>query len=211
MNCPQCGNIVKEQENVCSLCGEILSSSVINSLPKKQPKKKLGIIIFLSLVFCIGIAIFFKILVREYHPIIKKQPTITVQETHNQKEKIQSHIVTSTIHNDKIIISLDTLQHYSVVRFFDPENVQKIPILAYITPKGKIVTAMSLSENCRSEDFYLEGKTLHCGACPSYWDMESLEAYACCPKYYPDPIPSKVVNNEIHIDKKIVQVWKARL
>jgi hypothetical protein len=54
-------------------------------------------------------------------------------------------------------------------------NENRIPLLAYTTPKGKIVTAIGLSRPCNSQDFHIEGKDLVCDVCHTRWDLESLE------------------------------------
>jgi len=70
---------------------------------------------------------------------------------------------------------------------------------------------MSKSEHCGSTDFFLSGNNIHCAQCPSYWNMASMEAYACCQKFFPDPIPSRVVGEEIRIDAAVARNWKSRL
>jgi hypothetical protein len=41
--------------------------------------------------------------------------------------------------------------------------------------------------------------------------MATMEAYACCAKYYPDPIPSRVTGDEVRIRKSAVREWAGRL
>jgi hypothetical protein len=41
--------------------------------------------------------------------------------------------------------------------------------------------------------------------------MMTMEAYACCAQYYPDPIPSRVVGNEVRISRDVVEKWAGRL
>ncbi|HEX9615363.1 MAG TPA: Fe-S-containing protein, partial [Bacteroidota bacterium] len=76
---------------------------------------------------------------------------------------------------------------------------------------GKLVTAMSKSEHCGSTDFYLSGNNIHCASCGSYWNMASMEAYACCQRYYPDPVPSVVSGDMVLIESIVVRGWKSRL
>ncbi len=198
--CPQCGSTVEEN-------GQAIHSDIANHAKEKSspyPKLILGIVLGL------GIFYFFATINRSFHPVIAEQPSIgyAVSSTQN---KIESTMISAHLDHDFIVVPVKDIVTDRIVRFKDPSGRQDVPILAYVTPRGKIVTAMSLSESCRSTDFYLEGSTIHCANCPSYWDMESLEAYACCQKYYPDPIPSKVENGLIKIKRNVVIQWKARL
>jgi hypothetical protein len=144
---------------------------------------------------------------RSYHPVIAAQPVL---EAVGASGRINSSAVTARMEGPFIIISAADLRERRIVRFFDPESVQNIPMIAYLTPSGRVVTAMSISENCRSTDFYLEGENIHCASCPSYWNASSLEAYACCQKYYPDPIPSTLLGDEIRIEASVMRAWQTR-
>jgi hypothetical protein len=124
--------------------------------------------------------------------------------------KISSTLIQARVEGSFIIVSLNEVVRNRIVRFYDPESRQTIPILAYITPSGRLVTAMSLSEGCRSTDFYLEGENIHCANCPSYWNASSLEAYACCQKYFPDPIESTILGDELRLEATRVRQWQAR-
>jgi hypothetical protein len=84
-------------------------------------------------------------------------------------------------------------------------------MMAYITPDGRAVTAISMSEHCGSKEFKIKENKIYCAQCASSWDMMTMEAYACCAPYYPDPVPSKVVGNEVHISKEVVEKWAGRL
>jgi hypothetical protein len=154
-----------------------------------------------------GVWAFYGDAFREYHPVIAKQPEVSAP---GSSGRLNSRLVTARLEGPFIIVSLSDLQEHRIVRFFDPESVQTVPMLAYLTPSGRVVTAMSISENCRSRDFYLEGENIHCANCPSYWNASSLEAYACCQKYYPDPIPSTVLGDEVRIEAVTARAWQTR-
>jgi uncharacterized membrane protein len=126
-------------------------------------------------------------------------------------EKIPSTLIEASMQSGSIAIPVKLVQEKKLVRFFDPEGVQDVPMIAYVTPQGKLVTAMSKSEQCGSMDFYLSGNDIHCASCGSYWNMASMEAYACCQKFYPDPFPSTLVGEEVRIDPAVIRNWKSRL
>lgn len=212
--CQQCGAPLKEGAKFCPQCGVSVSVAEAESVLNTQTpvsKKKWVIAGILVVVLAAGLSAYFKVLLRQFHPVIENQPSVVVPIDYGLVQKIPSKLIEVQINQGLIVVPLSTVLENKLVRFFDPEHIQSVPMIAYVTPEGKIVTAMSISENCRSTDFYLEGHDIHCAACPSYWNMSSLEAYACCQKFYPDPIPSSVVNNEIKIDAKLMRGWKSRI
>ncbi|MFA5833009.1 MAG: Fe-S-containing protein [Bacteroidota bacterium] len=207
MTCPHCGSQQLSNAIVCLQCGKTL---VVVEQSKQQKYIKLVSAGILALVLVLGITYFFNTINRTYHPVIDHQPSVGYGVS-AASGKIMSNKMSATMDGNDIIIPSDVVLNYRIVRVNDPEGIQTVPILLYVTPRGKVVTAMSISESCRSNDFYLDGNDIHCANCPSYWNMESLEAYACCQKYYPEPIPSKIVAGQIRIDKNLVQQWRTRL
>lgn len=212
--CPQCGTPLQEGTKFCPQCGIGVSVAAAESAPIPQTsvsKKKWVIAGVLTLVLIGGLSAYFKVLLRQFHPVIENQPSVVVPIEYGMAQKFASKLIDVQMNQGSIVIPLNTILENKLVRFYDPEHIQSVPMIAYVTPEGKIVTAMSISENCRSTDFYLEGHDIHCAACPSYWNMSSMEAYACCQKFYPDPIPSSLANNEIRIDAKLMRNWKSRI
>ncbi len=212
--CKQCGAPIKEGAKFCPQCGisvSVAETESVSKSPAPVSKKKWVIAGILVVVLVGGLSAYFKVLLRQFHPVIENQPSVVIPIEYGFAQKIPSKLIEVQIHQGSIIVPLSTVLENKLVRFFDPEHVQSVPMIAYVTPEGKVVTAMSSSENCRSTDFYLEGHNIHCASCPSYWNMSSLEAYACCQKFYPDPIPSSVANNEIRIDAKLMRDWRSRI
>jgi hypothetical protein len=210
--CAKCGSIVGQDAKFCPHCGHVQSGVAADGVQKKTPRvSKMSYAVYgiVLIVLVAGIVNYVQDAFRTYHPVIEKQPVVA-KPSGSMLGRIQSTMIVSRMEGPFIIVSLKDVQDKRIVRFVDPEGVQTIPILAYITMSGKLVTAMSVSENCRSRDFYLEGENIHCATCPSFWNASSLEAYACCQKYYPDPIESSVLGDEIRINKDLVRKWQAR-
>lgn len=214
MKCKQCGTNVSEHERSCPTCGSTFrweEAEVADiAAGKKRFVKRWAIRGGLMVVLVGGIGIFLDQLLRTYHPVIERQPTVTMISVYGNTE-IRSTAIEAVMADGFITIPMLTVREHRLVRFFDPEKIQEIPMIAYVTPQGKLVTAMSKSEHCGSIDFFLKENNIHCATCPSYWNMASLEAYACCQKYYPDPFPSTVVGDEIRIDPLVIRSWKSRL
>jgi len=213
VHCRSCGSEVAEGTKFCPQCGASIAHSSTDEANKQtagKPNTKLIALAILIVVLGGGLSVYFGTLFREFHPVIANQPTLDVPIEYGVQEKIPSQQIDAVMNDGFMSIPLERVKSLKLVRFFDPEGIQAIPVIAYISPEGKLVTAISKSENCQSTDFYLEGHNIHCASCPSYWNMSSLEAYACCQRFYPDPIPSSVVGNEVRIDAKVVRDWRPR-
>jgi uncharacterized membrane protein len=115
------------------------------------------------------------------------------------------------VENGKISIPLNVVKEKKIVRFEYEANGARIPLLSYVTSTGKVVTAVSVCEPCRSTKFHLKGNSIVCNACFAEWDMETLRGIkGGCLNYPPDAIPNKVEKGQILIDEKIVAQWKPR-
>ncbi len=119
--------------------------------------------------------------------------------------------ITAKVENGKISVPLDVVKEKKLVRFEYEANGARIPMLSYVTPAGKVVTAVSVCEPCRSTKFHLRDKSVVCNACFAEWDMETLRGIkGGCQNYPPDVVPNKVEKGQILIDEKIVAQWKPR-
>ena len=211
--CTVCGHEHDTQHaaGVCAQCGAKLVStpSRVTDTGKRSGKRLARPVVkaFVALVVLAGLYSYYRDAFRDYHPVIAKQPEIT---SPGESGRINSSVIEARIEGPLLIVSLSEVRDKRVVRFYDPENIQDIPVLAYVTPAGRLVTAMSISETCHSRDFYLEGENIHCANCPSYWNASSLEAYACCQKYYPFPIPSTILGDELRVAIEDIRSWQAR-
>lgn len=208
--CAVCGTPAVESELVCRQCGAPVARNgegvtASGAVPVATRVWILRAVVVAAVAA--GLWAFYSDAFRSYHPVIAAQPEIG---SVGASGRINSSLVTARKEGPFIIISAAELRQRRIVRFFDPESVQTVPVLAYITPAGRVVTAMSISENCRSKDFYLEGENIHCASCPSIWNASSLEAYACCQKYYPDPIPSTLLGDEVRIEASAIRSWQTR-
>ena len=210
--CEKCGSPVPGDAQFCPNCGTASKPHRVQG--ERAPSSRKSLIRFiipivLGTVLLFGLSNYFGEAFRTYHPVIEKQPTVS-KPWALSSEKQASTKIEARSEGPFIIIPLQAVLDRKIVRFMDPDNIQKVPMLAYLTTNGKLVTAMSISENCRSTDFYLVGDNIHCASCPSYWNASSLEPYACCQKYYPDPIASSVLGNEVRIEKSVARNWQPR-
>jgi uncharacterized membrane protein len=234
--CPNCGAHVKQNANFCSSCGykiaelretdhkEVQRPSREIERPIFQSKRekilgeektssssKLAKFTVIGVLTAFAIFMFIKSLPSRSNPIIENQPIVT-SEIDYTGVNLEMYDIDAEIRDGKIIIPLDVVLDKKLVGFQYKKGYRKVPLLAYISPEGRIVTAISICEPCNSERFHTEGDHIVCNACGTRWELESLFGISgACQKYPPDPIPSIIVGNEIHIDEKIVTEWKRRI
>ena len=144
------------------------------------------------------------------HPIIEKQPSVAMQ-TMYAGQVLKQQPISVRIANGEIIITLNELLEKKFVEFEYEAPTVTVPLLAYISPEGKVVTSFRYCEPCGSKDFSAEGMEMVCGNCGTRWSFVNLRGISgSCQKYPPAPFPSKLVGNEIRMDEKIVANWKIR-
>ncbi|MBI3788316.1 MAG: zinc-ribbon domain-containing protein, partial [Ignavibacteriales bacterium] len=79
--CTQCGTPLQEGVKFCPQCGISVSAAAVESGPTPQTpvsKKKWVIAGVLSLVLIGGLSAYFKVLLRQFHPVIENQPSVVV-------------------------------------------------------------------------------------------------------------------------------------
>jgi uncharacterized membrane protein len=116
------------------------------------------------------------------------------------------------VKDGKITFPLEDLRRNRMVAFSYQARTTVIPLLALISPDGKIVTAVRLCEPCNSMDFTIEGNELACSKCDTRWSLTNFEGLqGSCQKFPPAPIPSRVTGDRVEIDESIVANWKLRM
>ena len=116
------------------------------------------------------------------------------------------------VENGKISIPLDVVKEKKMVRFEYEGKGVKIPLLAYVTLAGRVVTAISMCEPCRSTRFHIQDKALVCNACNTEWSLETLKGIkGGCMNYPPEVIPSTIEKDRVLIEESVVLGWKPRV
>jgi len=120
--------------------------------------------------------------------------------------------IEAKVENGKISIPLDVVKEKKMVRFEYEGKGVKIPLLAYVTLAGRVVTAISMCEPCRSTRFHIQDKTLVCNACNTEWNLETLKGISGgCMNYPPEVIPSTIEKDRVLIEESVVLGWKPRV
>lgn len=217
VQCASCGGDLSGSPRFCPACGspvDLVKSS--QDSPAKEtvrPTKsfKGGAIAFL-LIAGVGLGIYFSVINPSENDVIKKQPVVE-QPFDYDSNFVEMVDILVREDGDDLVIPLSTVKDAKLVRFKYSGGKTDRYVMAYIAPNGKLVTAMSISDHCGSTEFKIKDNQIYCARCPSHWDMLTMEAYACCSQYFPDPIPSRVdlAKNEVRVKKEVINKWAGRL
>ncbi len=171
----------------------------------------------LSIVVALGIAVFMY-LNQPYES--EKGGNYNIGRTLNYEGKKFTMTNTKlTVNNGKAFISLDALKKDTIIYTEYLENRRKyfmkldyLPLMAYISPAGRVVLTTSICEPCMGTKFSIEGKELVCGACGTRWRLNDLMGLmGGCVRFAPEEIKYTVENNQLVIDEAILKNWKPRV
>ncbi len=214
--CPKCETKNDDSSNLCKQCGSELASSSFQDKREKvlgeQKKKFPWMLVSLILVaFVLGGIAYWLVLggTSTQSNVPSQKVTGRVDYT---GQTISMVDIQAKVENGKISIPLDVVMEKKIVRFEYEGQGLKIPLLSYITLAGRVITAVSMCEPCRSTRFHIKDKTLVCNACNTEWNLDSLKGIrGGCIDYPPEVIPSTVEKGRILIDEKVVLNWKPRV
>ena len=214
--CPKCQAKNEESSNFCKQCGVQISGPQFKDKKERvlgEKKKSRWVLISLVIV-AMGLGGVAYWLIRSQtvsNPKIASQPKV-VDRVNYAGQTIPMVDVQAKVANGKISIPFNVVMEKKMVRFEYEGNGLKIPLLSYITMAGRVVTAISMCEPCRSTRFHIKDKTVVCNACYTEWNLETLEGIkGGCMNYPPEVIPNVVEKDQIKIDEKVVLEWKPRV
>jgi hypothetical protein len=129
--------------------------------------------------------------------------------------------IEAKVRDGYVKIPLAEVKKYSLVAFWyekkkirDARGREKpLPLLAMISPSGRLITAVSVCEPCRSERFHSEPDgTLTCNVCNTKWDLETFQGISGgCPNYPPEELPHEIKDGWVLIREEILLNWKPRV
>jgi uncharacterized membrane protein len=218
-SCTNCGVALRQGAKFCPNCGvEIKSDVTAQEVKSARPGKKAmskQAKVFYSAAGVVILGVFFFVFTSHIgdqpHPVIEKQQSVAMYTMYTDL-KIDQHPVKARVENGKIIIPVSLLFEKKMLEFEYDGPTTVVPLLAYISNEGKLVTSIRFCEPCNSKSFSIEGKELLCGNCTTRWNLNNLKGISgSCQKYPPAPIPSMIVGNEIQIDEHFARNWKSRL
>ena len=214
--CPKCQTNNEDSSNFCKKCGFKLSNASFQDKKEKvlgEQKRKLPWMLLSLILIALALGGIAYWLIQGgsiNNPKVGSQKV--VERVDYTGQTIPMVDIQAKVENGKISIPLDVVKEKKMVRFEYEGNGLKIPLLSYITMAGRVVTAVSMCEPCRSTRFHIKDKTVVCNACYTEWNLESLKGIkGGCMNYPPEVIPNTVERNRILIDEKVVLDWKPRV
>jgi hypothetical protein len=215
--CPKCRTKNQDSNNFCKKCGFQLSGSSFQDKKEKVLGEKRGkphwVLISLAVLAIILAGTGYWIIDGNTgsNPKVSTQPKVSEKVDYAGQNIVMTDIQ-AKVEKGKISIPLDVVKEKKMIRFEYGNNGTKIPLLAYVTPSGRVVTAVSMCEPCRSTRFHINDRKIVCNACGTEWHLETLKGIqGGCLNYPPDVIPSTIEKDRIEIDEKRVTQWRPRV
>ncbi len=120
--------------------------------------------------------------------------------------------VIARVEGEKIWVPIEALKEKKIIRFEYEGNGLRIPLYAYVTMAGRVVTGISMCEPCKSTRFRIQNKKLVCNACDTEWQLETHKGIqGGCMNFPPEIIPHSVEGDRIAIDEQLILHWKPRV
>lgn len=120
--------------------------------------------------------------------------------------------VQASVKAGEISVPLSVLKDKRLLYFKYTVGGKDVPLMAMITPSGKVFTGSSMCEPCKSDRFHTEpDKTLTCNACGTKWDLETLKGISGgCPNYPPQELKNQVRGGNVILNENDVRAWQPR-
>lgn len=148
-------------------------------------------------------------------------PTAGTSAPANQVKEVS---ITPTVQGDKLVIKKSEVESAKIVKFeYAPVKLTlksgaqvPFPLMAYVTPSGKINVAIRMCEPCNGLTFStIDGKILNCDTCGTQWDLETNEwngvGAQFCGSYAPEIIKNATINGDnIEINIADFKDWLPR-
>lgn len=144
-------------------------------------------------------------------PKASSQPKISGKVDYSG-QTIRMTDVAAKVENGKIALPVHEVKEKRIIRFEYEGNGLRIPLYAYLTMAGRVVTGISMCEPCKSTRFRIVDRKLVCNACDTEWHLETHKGIkGGCMNYPPEIIPHVIEKDLILIDEKTVLEWRPRV
>ena len=208
-NCAFCGREMRSGTAFCPGCGKPSIPPGSQGAVTQKSGKPLWFIALTAAVFIVFGYLFFDHLPGGDHPVIAEQPEVRGAASGGHADQVP---VSPNIEGSDLSIPLADVVRNRIVEFSYNDGTVTIPLLAYISGQGKLVTAFRFCEPCNSTRYSIDGDRLSCGNCETQWSLNNLEGLqGSCQKYPPEPFPSVIRGDRIVMSLERIRAWKIRL
>ncbi len=216
--CTECGHSLKPRAAFCTQCGHVVPSedrfgrrwsSKRAQFAGKQSRRSRPLL--WSTAAILTVAVLYAWWPRSGHSVISDQPIVSAELSYGAA-RIAMKDISATVQDGRISIPVSVLKDRKLVAFEYRVAGKQVPLLAYLSSEGRVVTAVSMCEPCDSRRFHIDRGQLVCDACGSSWKLDNLESLSgSCGAYPPDAIPSVVEDGQVLIDESLVRQWRRRI
>jgi uncharacterized protein len=220
--CTQCGSPTPEAARFCASCGEPVGnapSAHASDMDRRRnrvlglgEKPRMGWSRFaVAGVVLVSLGLWvYAHLPRSGSAVIANQPVAAPPQSYPRSATSMVELRV-TAADGFLHIPLDVLLEKKLVAFRHSTPTGVIPLIAYVSGEGRIVTAISMCEPCNSERFHISGAILVCDACGSTWKLDTLAPVSgACGKYPPDALPNRLVAGQVLIETSRIEAWRRR-
>ena len=209
--CDACGGDIRPGTSFCPHCGKKQAPSAAGQDMKKMPGKPLWLVVIASCAVAFFMYLFVDHLPGGDHPVIAGQPVVSENPSAAGEHAEQVPVV-AQLDGENLTIPLAVVREKRIVEFEYSDGTVTVPLLAFISGEGKLVTAYRMCEPCNSKKFSIDGDRLSCGNCETQWSLNTLEGLqGTCQKYPPDPFPSRIEGDMVVMSVAQIRNWEIRL
>jgi hypothetical protein len=206
--CGSCGADIRPGLAFCPRCGKPAAAPQPIAARPKGGKPVWFILLTICVCALFGY-LFIDHLPGGQHPVIAAQPGVEGAATGGHVDQVP---VRATVEGQTISIPLAEVVAKRIVEFEYSDGTVTVPLLAFISGEGKLVTAFRMCEPCNSTKYSIDGDRLSCGNCETQWSLNTLEGLqGSCQKYPPEPFPSVIEGDRVVMSIARVKDWKIRL
>lgn len=116
-----------------------------------------------------------------------------------------------TVEGNSLILSSAEVQSNRYVILDYVQTGETIPMMAYVAPSGRTVTAIRLCEPCESKSFWFDTDQAVCSACGTRWYAETLKGISgACTEYPPTEVKNTISGDSLTISLSDIQALKTQ-
>lgn len=190
----------------------------LEALDRQRKKRTWIVLVCLGLFMVLGVTVVVVLSSQEAIPGFDNKYSIGKSMNYKDK-KIEMTEVKPLIENGLVKLSLSDLKKNDLeYAMYDPNfnvgnNQKGLPIMAFITPAGRVMVTSSFCEPCYSRKFHIEGDELVCNICYTHWSLADLTGLnGGCTKYPPQQLNYTVdkSSDTIVIKEADLKAWHPR-